>query len=511
MPKYPPVDVVILTVLPEEYAAVCSILPDLRPFPGIDSSTDLYACKLGDVHCPSYGDTCVYTVAVGMVGRAGTNHSTSATLQLILEFKPKYVFLTGIAGGFSEVNKGDVVIADIIRGYEYGKIDENFEPRGRTYETDQGLLNHATACEFEANWRELIQEIPLIEMRPKFIIGEIASGDKVVDDPENEFFEQVRKTWPKVRAVEMEAAGVGNAINQARDRRKQVGFMVIRGISDLPRSNTSEDERGTKERDKWKLYAANVAAAFTVGMIANRLPVKPHHNNKVIQVIDVDEFSPEISVKFELVDEDEWQEIKERLMNPGYHHQAVEDIRDLPKNHCPSDGIINDMLRWIKTPMSDFGDPEFSRPELEEILIAMKVFCKKAIEQGQLMKSTWLDINSTSQDIAFDIMLPDDTNYNSSSRAWSFEIIKLLNGANLLDDEDITIDKAEEFICSAHKNGYATSEYGENYIRNVVDWLRIRGRKTQLCNKLKTLERTTIDENIRRACGTTRTYLNCFL
>lgn len=282
MPKYPTVDVVILTVLPEEYNAVCSKLPDLRPFPRTDSSSDLYAWKLGDVRCPSYGDTCAYTVAVGMVGRAGTNHSTSATLHSIQEFKPKYVFLTGIAGGFSEVNKGDIVIADTIRGYEYGKIDEKFEPRGHIYDTDLGLLNHANACESEANWRELIQVIPPIEMTPKFIIGEIASGDKVVDDPENEFFEQVRKTWSKVKAVEMEAAGVGNAINQARDRREQVGFMVIRGISDLPRSNTIEDERGTKERDKWKLYAANVAAAFTVGMIANRLPVKPHNNNKVI-------------------------------------------------------------------------------------------------------------------------------------------------------------------------------------------------------------------------------------
>lgn len=209
-------------------------------------------------------------------------------------------------------------------------------------------------------------------------------------------------------------------------------------------------------------------------------------------------------MKFELVDEDKWQEIKERLMNPGYHHQAVEDIRDLPKNHCPSDSIINDMLRWIKTPMSDSGDPQFSRLELEDLLIAMKVFCEKAIEQGQLTESTWFDINSTVQDIAFDITLPDDTNYNSSSRAWSFEIIKLLNGNNLFD-----IDKAEEFIYSAHKKGYATSEYGTNYIRDVVDWLAIRGRKTQICKELKNLERNTIDENIRTACRITRTHLSC--
>ena len=445
MPKEPFADVVILTVLREEYGAVCSKLSGRRKFPGVASNSNLYAWVLGDVHCPSCGDTCAYTVAVGMVGRPGTNNSTMATSESIQKFKPRYVFFTGIAGGLSEVDKGDVVIADIIQGYEYGKLEKIFEPRGDPYKTDTGLLNNANAYALESDWRERIQVIPPIERTPNVISGEIASGEKLVDDPTNKFFDQVLKKWPKVKAVEMEGAGVGNAINHAHAQGERVGFMMIRGISDLPRSNAGDGERGTKERDKWKLYAADVAAAFTVGMIANELPEPPlYHNNKVNRISDADEGSTEKRVKFECVNEDKWQEIKEDLSNPGYHHQAVDDIETLAKNHLPRESVISDMLRWIKTPISDSGDPQFSRPELEDLLAAMKVFCEKAIEQGQLTETTWFDINSTVQDIAFDIRLPDDTNYNSSSRAWSFEIIKLLNGNNLFD-----IDKAEELVCKS--------------------------------------------------------------
>jgi nucleoside phosphorylase len=109
--------------------------------------------------------------------------------------------------------------------------------------------------------------------------GEIASGDKVVDDPTNEFFDEVLKKWPKIRAVEMEGAGVGDAIAHAQACGHTVGFMMIRGVSDLPRPRQPESVQdkthGTQERDAWKNYAAHTAAAFTVSVIAGALPLPP--------------------------------------------------------------------------------------------------------------------------------------------------------------------------------------------------------------------------------------------
>jgi len=74
------------------------------------------------------------------------------------------------------------------------------------------------------------------ECTPQVVSSEIASGDQVVDDPTNDFFAQVLKTWPKVNAVEMEGAGVAAAIEQVNSLGIPTRFMMIRGISDLPRA-----------------------------------------------------------------------------------------------------------------------------------------------------------------------------------------------------------------------------------------------------------------------------------
>ena len=77
---------------------------------------------------------------------------------------------------------------------------------------------------------------------------------------------QIKNLRPSVKAVEMEGAGIGSAIEHAQSQLSSVGFMVIRAISDLPRPEEEGNvAQGTKERDDWKPYASDVAAAFTIG------------------------------------------------------------------------------------------------------------------------------------------------------------------------------------------------------------------------------------------------------
>jgi HEAT repeat protein/nucleoside phosphorylase len=277
----PLVDVVILTVLPEEYTGVVSRLSGLSLPQYMGSAPNIYAWKFGEIICPNHGGT--YKVAVGMIGRAGDIQSALAAKEAISLWRPNYLIFSGIAGGLPDAGpkKGDVIIADCIYGYEYGKIEKKFKPRGNwAYKTDQGLLTGAIAYALQNNWHDHIKSKSPEECDPRVISGEIASGEKVVDDPTNEFFAQVIKMWPKVRAVEMEGAGIGSAIEQAQNLKIPVGFMVIRAISDLPRPKGDEDKtKGTKERDAWKAYSSDAAAAFTVGWIADGLPLPPVARN----------------------------------------------------------------------------------------------------------------------------------------------------------------------------------------------------------------------------------------
>lgn len=268
------VDVAILTVLPDEYEAVCEQFAQLRPPSGTGSAANVYAWQVGEVPCARLGGS--YIVAVGMMGRAGTPLSALATVDAIQRWKPRYVFFVGIAGGISGLDKGDVVIADVIYGYEYGKLEDAFQPRDNwTYKTDLGLLNGATAFARLSTWQERITTQPPNECTPKVVTCEVASGDKVVDDPSNEFFQAVLTRWKKVKAVEMEGAGAGAAIEQVQALGIPVGYMMIRGISDIPRPDQADELRGTVERDTWKVYATRTAAAFTLGHIAHGLPEPP--------------------------------------------------------------------------------------------------------------------------------------------------------------------------------------------------------------------------------------------
>ncbi len=268
------VDVVILTVLPEEYEAIRLQLPSMSNSSDMNSAQNLYAWQFGNVPCQKFRG--FYKVALGMIGRAGTNQSALAASEAIRKWNPRYIFFVGIAGGLSDLRKGDVIIADVIHGYEYGKIEKSFQPRDNwNYKTHIGLLNLANAYSLNHDWHERIKRNPPSEANPNVVCGEIASGDKVVDNPKEAFFIEILKKWPKIKAVEMEGAGVGNAIEQAVYAGAPVGFMMIRGVSDLPRVRRNRGSKGTDERDKWKTFAAEVAAAFAIGLIANALPEPP--------------------------------------------------------------------------------------------------------------------------------------------------------------------------------------------------------------------------------------------
>jgi nucleoside phosphorylase/ActR/RegA family two-component response regulator len=272
-------DIVILTVLPEEYQAIKSQIPNLEKWPGEKDNPSLYAWQTGII--PSKNSHVPYKVALGMIGRAGNTNSALAVRDAMERWSPRYVFFVGVAGGLNKLEKGDVVLADVIYGYEYGKLEKKFNPRTDwSYRTDQGLLNGATAYDLDNYWKNFITITPPQSSRTKFTTGTIASGEKVVDDPTSEFFAQVLDAWPRIKAVEMEGAGVASATEQAHALGKNVGFIVVRGISDVPRPPEEKDaERGAKERDNWKPYASAAAAAFTVGYIADGLPVPPKESN----------------------------------------------------------------------------------------------------------------------------------------------------------------------------------------------------------------------------------------
>ena len=82
----------------------------------------------------------------------------SAVSATYARYKPQYVLIVGIAGGFPQdgLAKGDVAISGVIYDYEYGKVATDFQPRmDFTYQPDQTLLTSAVSLHArDKSWAE---------------------------------------------------------------------------------------------------------------------------------------------------------------------------------------------------------------------------------------------------------------------------------------------------------------------------------------------------------------------
>jgi len=139
-----PVDIAIITVLPEEYDAVRGHLDTANLVEADGEKPRQHAWQLGTVEPDGGGSP--FHVVLARTGEAGQNSAVIACKNTIDRFRPRYVLLVGIAGGFpvDGLRKGDVVLANVIHAYEPGKIDGGFHPRHNfTSQVDKSLLIEA--------------------------------------------------------------------------------------------------------------------------------------------------------------------------------------------------------------------------------------------------------------------------------------------------------------------------------------------------------------------------------
>lgn len=277
------VDVAIITILAEEYEAVHRLLKRVRPVTGSATTDNQHAWVVGEIDMP--GSRTPYTVVLAMSPRQGTNAAVIVTRNTLQAFDPRCVLVVGIAGGLGDLNLGDVVVADRICAYEYGKLDNG----GFIARTDLDSPADAALCAAartlatrHPGWYSELDQSPVLRgLAPKIVVGQVASGEKVVDDPTDAFFAAVMGSRPKMVAIEMEGAGVAAAIQDVREMQRGASFGMVRGISDLPRGggSTAAGQPGpsaqTQMRDAWKATAAAAAATAAVQLIRLSWPRPP--------------------------------------------------------------------------------------------------------------------------------------------------------------------------------------------------------------------------------------------
>lgn len=220
--------------------------------------------------------------------RMGNVSAAVTTTRLLQRWRPSKLFLVGIAGalGSGKLGLGDVILGEEVLHYDAQRKEEEsgtvWAPV--SYHPDEALLQAAQRLTlddtFMHSWRgDLGRESARGTRFPELVIGEIASGDAVVDSAP--FVKKIKSLNRKLIAVEMEAAGVLEAARQANF---ESNTLVIRGICDLA--------NGTKD-DSWQHYASRAASSFAV-RFAHRLS-SDTYSQSLISTTQLRDSSPHVA------------------------------------------------------------------------------------------------------------------------------------------------------------------------------------------------------------------------
>jgi nucleoside phosphorylase len=186
--------------------------------------------------------------------------STTVGVQLdraIRVFRPQIALFVGIAGGRKDVTLGDVVAADVVYNYEWGKSTlDGFQPRIRIHYSAHRLLQRAQLVARENRWQARIRpNCP--EQPPASFVKPIVTGDKVVAHNRSAVALLLDQYASDALAIETE----GHGFLEAAYVNPEVDALVIRGISDLLAGKDKASD------DYWQPIASHHAAAFAVELL----------------------------------------------------------------------------------------------------------------------------------------------------------------------------------------------------------------------------------------------------
>lgn len=197
--------------------------------------------------------------------------ATISTMNLHSHFRPKYIFITGIAAGIGDHNLGDILIPSEVWNYSSGKYVEEdgkliFLPEPKTIPLDVKLADIARRDyspilkRIHDNW-EIKNEVDLQIKKTELSLysAPLACGTSVVanfDVVKDFILQHSRKT----QGIDMEAYGVFAAARSICDDKPIA--VCIKSISDF-----ADKAKG----DGFQPYASYTSAVFTKYLITDVL------------------------------------------------------------------------------------------------------------------------------------------------------------------------------------------------------------------------------------------------
>ena len=255
------IDILIYSPTFEELKEIRKILPNSRldnlPTTSFPWPYDIGTIIIGEKE---------YTIIVISPQIAGQRKAQTFITKALQVWTPKYVILTGVAGGFQNIKIGDILLPRKIWIFDlYKKTPKGQEPQPDSVETTESLVLLAQRFFTNGDWGNKISEKYFQHISNRrsdancYADGSIVSSiellEKVLED--SDAISKYKKFDRKLYGIEQEAAGVGEALKNTN-----ISWIDIRVVMDL-----ADPTSRSHFKDENKQQAAKLAADFSLGFI----------------------------------------------------------------------------------------------------------------------------------------------------------------------------------------------------------------------------------------------------
>lgn len=256
-------DIAIITALRlTELESILNLQANWEPFTLPDDATEYFKGVFVK------GDKKISVVAAA-APQMGMVAASVLTMKLVNNFRPKYIAMTGIAGGVKGVgNLGDILASDVSFDSGSGKIktDENgnarFEPDYKSIELDTDIKEALNSCKGK---REFLDDIKKAWQADKpnselgIHIGPFASGAGVIEN--RHVLEEIKGHSRKLIGIDMETYGVFYAAKHC-SKPRPISAFSFKSVSDFA---------DPEKNDNFQKYAAFTSANFLYRFVLEKL------------------------------------------------------------------------------------------------------------------------------------------------------------------------------------------------------------------------------------------------
>lgn len=218
-------------------------------------------------------------VVIVQLNYQGVLNASVDTARALEFYEPGYVVSFGIAGTFNEKDApiGSVIFATSLFYYEPSKDESKRQGKkmGRPSRGSRARLGGRRNGNTQSRMDPVIVGSELLNPfrnvtheNVTLVDGPWASGEKLFADIGSRDRDRILSANDKILGVEMEAAGVGKAVDRLCPSAE---FVVIKGISDLADENKNRISQG-KQRANRTTAASN--AAFCLAHLMRKAPLR---------------------------------------------------------------------------------------------------------------------------------------------------------------------------------------------------------------------------------------------